>query len=505
MDNIIEQIRLYNNLYRLGKPIISDFEYDRLIEKYNFKEISEIKSMRAIYNFDDLILEWNKLGNNEKLIEPKLDGMTLLLEYKFGKLINAYTKGNFDQNRNVLKNISSIVPNILKEPLTILVRGELIISKTNYKLIHKNFSSIRSATCGAVLGKNPNIVSQRRVCFIAFSFIHSSANNCLEDKEYFKDIFNIIPTLSIMTKFSLEEIKNNMNNLLKTYDFECDGIVIKLNNYIDQKKLGATSTDDRWLIAMKYIKPTLTTKVIDIKYSVSKHGRNIPVLIVEPIKFQNTNISHRLINKVAGLNISLLESLSINIGSKIAVELRSIAIPVLNQVLESVPYKKITNCISCNSQLINIDHCININCAEMKSFKLLQIFKILKIKQIGIIAVNKFIKHNIQNVASILLLNKDELEIILNSKKQATTIFNQLQFKLKNITALEILTSFSIPGIGMTTLKKIQQYNKFLNIKELKLTNFENLKFLGPKTAETLYNFIIKNNIELSYFDDILF
>lgn len=474
-----------DNSYISGNPIITDFEYDRLNLK---KQISDIKSMKSVFDWETCYKEYIKLGDGLKIIEPKLDGMTLLLEYQEGNIVGAFSKGNYGQKRNVLNNIISILPNNISYKKNIQFRGELIISKNNYKLIDTEFSSIRSATCGAVLGKNINFVFQRKIEFICFSVINSENKNVLEDKEEFSKYFKFVDSLAKETIYN-KEILSEQLEIINNYEYPCDGIVIKLNNYEEQQKLGSTASDDKWLFAMKPNKEILSSRVIDIFYNVSKHGRIIPILKIEPLIFNKD--SKIKVERIAGLSIPILIKKNIGINSIISVEIRSIAIPCLNSVLKSVEYQKILNCVSCGENLKNIEWCVNINCPEMLSMKLTQILKSLKIVGMGIGLVRRLINYNIKTFVDLLNIDIELLTKIVGNKK-AIVVFEQL--KNINLTANKIILSMSWPGIGNNVLKKIIKH-KILNIKMLRQ---DLLKLnLGEQTSINLT--MLLNNLSAEY------
>jgi DNA ligase (NAD+) len=471
---MFEEEKNLESSYLAGKPLISDYEYDQLnLPKYP----SLIKSMKSVYNIDDFKTEFDKLGIGLKVIEPKLDGMTLLLEYKDGILIDAWSKGNYGVRNSVLKNILDIVPNILTEKLNIQVRGELVISKLKYMAISEQFSSIRSATCGAVLCKEPKFVSKRGVEFVAFSVINSGNDNVLTDKTNFVNYFNFVETIDCVELYEECKIEKYFN-FIENSVFSCDGIVIKLNNYNLHIKLGSTNSEDRWLFALKPNKEVLSTEVLDIIYNVSKHGRNIPILKIKPLEFNKD--SKIRVERVAGLTIPILMKKQIGIGSLISVEIRSIAIPCLDSVLNSITYIPPVNCISCSSILVDYDLCLNSDCPAMLSMKLTQILKGLGIKGVGINLAERLVKFGCKDFISILELSKNELSKILGDKK-SLIFYNQLQSLDK--TANNLILSYSLPGITKLIVDKLISFS-IKNIFMLR-QNLNNLN-LGTKTTNTL-------------------
>ena len=225
-----QQITEIETSYIEGNPIITDFEYDQLNLP---KEKNSIKSMRSIFDIEELkdFLHKN-FQYDEYLIEPKIDGMTLLLFYKNGNLVSCQTKGNKNAQQrdifNTIKNIDNI-PLKIEFLSDLVIRGELTIEKNFFlENLKHEFSSVRSCVCGSVYSKDNKLVITRNIKFIAFYFENNIFKYHSENKNYFEKYFCIVPTIKYNLDFTII-----IKEIEQSYPFYCDGIVFKINSLVD--------------------------------------------------------------------------------------------------------------------------------------------------------------------------------------------------------------------------------------------------------------------------------
>lgn len=465
-----------NENYLLGKPRITDFEYDQLNIP---KEASSIKSMKAVYTDEDVRRLLATFGDFEWFLEPKLDGMTAVATYKQGILEEVVTKGSTGNSRTITTSVSEILPGKLDSPVDVTVRGELIIRKENFK---EEFSSIRSAVCGAVLCQDGiNVVRERCVEFVAFNFQTTMFSGALDAKKYFSNYFTVVETLpSVDLHLGVDYLMSQTN--IAGMRYPCDGIVVKVNSYEAQQYLGSTQTEDRWLFAVKPYFESLSTEVVDIDYRVSKHGRNIPVLVVSPVTFLHTTSMTRLrVCRVAVGSISLLEQRSIGISSIVSIKLASSAIPCLDSVLSAAPFVKPVSCISCRCELVDLDLCTNPLCPQANESRLVSILRMLKLSSITRRTINLLVGRGHVDVLSWSQLSLEYLRSFL-TEKQSTLVFEQ--FAQLSISAQNVIFALSIPGVSASVVRRIRS-SGISDIGELKVA-LEGKPFLGSRTSQVL-------------------
>jgi len=483
---MIYTIKEIEEAYNTGNPIITDFEYDKL---QVVKEADSLKSMSALFEYHKLQEFLLKNFKSDFIIEPKIDGISLLLKYSQGKLIFAQTKGN---NITVQKEIFNSVLNIENIPKTIdfyddlIVRGELTIDKNFYlEYLQTQFSSPRSCVCSSIYSKDLSLIKERKIQFIAFYFNTKSFDSSAESKEFFQQMFAVTPNLS------KEKHPEQLLDELINYNFFCDGIVFKLDSEKERNIMGETDSDNRWEIAFKRSIPALTAKVIDIHLNATLTGKQSPIATITPIVFDNQSnikISHVSLN-----NIKTILSKKIGIGSEIIVELKSLAIPILKQVVIEKEFIPPNNCVSCHSLLNNEWVCENYFCNAKISLNLEFIFKKLKFRNFGIKNAKLFSSH-CKDVIDLLNLTSEKINHILTPKK-AQDFYEQLKIIKKTITSKNILSCY-LGRIPMLTMKHLNKLEKFSFFELKHMTEKELISHIGKISGTNLYNLLYNTDIK---------
>jgi len=345
LEELATLINKHNYFYHTkDQPQISDDEYDKLVKENleleskfpeltlkispsnkvggkiqnKFKKSNHLSSMYSLANgfnekdlieFDERIKKFLNLKVNKKLeyiCEPKIDGLSLNLTYKNGTLISAATRGDGKVGEDVTKNITNIknIPQKLKNnyPDLIEIRGEVFITKSDFKKINSNldeknkFSNPRNAAAGSLRQLDYNISKSRPLKFLAHGIGKSSTVFSEFDKFYqsikkfgiSRNILNLKTTnLESIYKF-YKEIDNKRSSL----DYDIDGLVVKLNNLSNQKRLGIVGKNPRWSIALKFSAKKAITLIQDIDFQVGRTGSITPVARLESVNLGGVIISN---------------------------------------------------------------------------------------------------------------------------------------------------------------------------------------------------------------------
>ena len=380
---LAELINKHNHHYHTkDKPIIEDWEYDKLVKENSilenkfpklklklspsskvgsqiqnkFSKSVHLSAMHSLANgfneedlidFDERVKKFLNLQINETLeyiCEPKIDGLSLNLTYKNGILISAATRGDGNIGENVTKNISNIknIPQKLKNdfPNLIEIRGEVFINKLDFekinsKLDEKNkFSNPRNAAAGSLRQLDYSISKSRPLKFLAHGIGQSSKKN-LKFDNFYKDIerYGIKKNeLSIKTK-SLKKVYKfyqEINNKRSILEYDIDGLVVKLNNLSDQKRLGIVGKNPRWSIALKFSAEKATTLIKEIDFQVGRTGSITPVARLESVNLGGVIISNATLH-----NFDEIKKKNIHIGDIIEIQRAGDVIPQVLRVVKS--------------------------------------------------------------------------------------------------------------------------------------------------------------------------
>tara|TARA_B100000686_G_scaffold138674_1_gene146124 strand:- start:9701 stop:11713 length:2013 start_codon:yes stop_codon:yes gene_type:complete len=337
--NKIKEFQKHNKLYyQKSVPIISDKEFDdlknQIIElenKYKFlqsnlspsvsvgfkpsknflksKHRVQMLSLSNAFDENDLINFEKKIHNylNEKIkfeysVEPKIDGISASLTYKFGKLETGVSRGDGKNGELITENLKTIkdIPIYVKDknfPDDIEIRGEVFIKKKDFEKLKENFANARNAASGSLRQKNPSDTKKIPLNFIAYTFGYIEKSKFKFQSEFlnalnkwgfktskYNKVIKDIKELSLYHK----KFENQRFQL----DYDIDGLVYKVNKLDLQKRLGFTSNAPRWAIAHKFSANSAYSEILNIDIQVGRTGALTPVAKIKPVNIGGVIVSN---------------------------------------------------------------------------------------------------------------------------------------------------------------------------------------------------------------------
>ena len=556
LSELSKEITKHNHLYHnLDSPKISDSEYDKLIKENNLREknyphlilnnspnkligakikskflkIKHINQMFSLGNafsrqdLDDFIKRINRFLNQSEsnnfrfLSEPKIDGLSLNLIYKNGRLVSAGTRGDGFTGENVLENITQIkeIPLNLNRnyPDLIEIRGEIYINKMDFEVINNNlstkdkFANPRNAAAGSLRQLDTSISHNRPLRFIAHGIGFSS--KLYENIQGFYQDLNKwkIPTNEFV-KFCLspDEIMNHYNIINQKradIEFDIDGLVVKIDNIELQKRLGYVGKNPRWAIALKFSAEKAETTILDIDFQIGRTGAITPVARLKPV-----NIGGVIVSNVSLHNFDEINKKNINIKDTVEIERAGDVIPHVTKLISKK--SNINNkiypprvCPDCKGKTIRekgeaILRCSNkYGCNSQKIGQLIHFVgkKSLNIDGFGEKQIKQFYNLKlIENIEDIFHLKKYKIKI-LNLEGWGELSYNNLINaieKSKSISLEKFIYSLGIRYIGEINSELLTKESK--NLRELILltksrSKLENIDGLGPKAISSLIEY----------------
>lgn len=417
---IDELIKILNKAsyeyYQLDKPTITDQEYDDYMDelirletnnphlvrpdsptlKVGSEVISEFKkvthstpmlSLGDIFNYDE-VMEFDErikktISNPQYVCELKIDGLSVSLIYEKGKLIRAVTRGDGQTGEDITHNVRTIknVPLSLPNDIDIEVRGEIYMPKASFEKLNREkeengenkFANPRNAAAGSVRQLDSKIAAQRNLATFIYHLpnaknydIHSQ----YEALNYMKELtFTVNPHIKkVSSIMEVIEYLKYWNEHRNTLEYDIDGIVIKVNNFNDQDKLGFTVRVPRWAIAYKFPAEQVLTKLKDIEFCVGRTGKVTPRAELDPVRVAGSLVSSATLH-----NEDYILSKDIRIGDTVCIQKAGDIIPEVVEVKferrqgNEKRFEMITHCPICNTELIKKDSeaayfCPNIHC-----------------------------------------------------------------------------------------------------------------------------------------------
>ncbi len=537
------------------KPRINDAEFDKLVRenlelelKYpklklsdstsgkvgskiqnKFIKSSHLSPMHSLangFNLQDLIefdervkkfLNISSKKNLEYICEPKIDGLSLNLTYRNGNLLSAATRGDGKIGENVTKNIKNIknIPQKLKGnfPDLIEIRGEVFLTKSDFQKINENlddknkFSNPRNAAAGSLRQLDYNISRSRPLKFLAHGIGKSSKNFIQIDKFYenlksfgiSRNLFNLqTSNLKLIYDF-YKQVDNKRSSL----DYDIDGLVIKLNNLSDQKRLGIVGKNPRWSIALKFSAEKGITLIKDIDFQVGRTGSITPVARLESVNIGGVIISNATLH-----NFDEIRKKNIQIGDMVEIQRAGEVIPqVLRVIKKNTSYSKKINppkkCPVCRGETHKekneaVLRCTNTyGCYAQKISQIIHFIskKALNIDGFGEKQAKQFYDLKIiTNIVDIFLLEKNK-KIIENLEGWGNLSFNNLISsieKSKIISLDKFIYSLGIRFIGEINAeilaKEFKNINNFISLTNNK-SKLSNIDGLGPKAVSSILEY----------------
>lgn len=549
------------NYYALDKPTISDFEFDKLLDELIaleklFPELilrnspsqrvggiitKEFKSVKHCYpmlslgnsysvddmiDFDRKVFEGLQINQNglfpqqvQYVCELKFDGLSIGLTYKDGDLLKAITRGDGAQGDDVTNNVKTIKSIPLKlqgnYPAQFEIRGEIFLPKKIFETINKEREEIgdaplanpRNAASGTMKMQDSKVVASRKLdCFLYyllgdempfqthFDNLHAANNWGFKISKHSKLCTNIAEVLDFISYWN-----THRHNL----PFEIDGIVIKVNEYKQQKQLGFTAKSPRWAIAYKFKAEQVSTKLLSINYQVGRTGAITPVANLQPVQLAGT-----IVKRASLHNADIIEKLDIRLNDFVFVEKGGEIIPKIigvdlnNRNTENIKTNYISHCPECGAELVRKEgeanhYCPNENGCSPQIKGRLEHFvsrKAMNIDSLGGETISQLVEANlIKTIADIYDLKKEQLlPLDRMAEKSAQNLIEGIE-QSKKVNFERVLYAIGIRHVGETTAKKIARKVKSIDVLST-LTNEQLLEI--DEVGETIALSII------TFFDD---
>lgn len=533
-----------HDYYTLDNPTITDQEYDRYMEELQRLEeeypqykkidsptqrvgsevISEFKkvtheipmlSLGDIFNEDEIIEfdeKVKKVVPNPKYVaELKIDGLSVSLLYRNGELVRAATRGDGVVGEDITHNAKTIkdIPLRIKKPIDIEVRGEIYMSKASFKKLNENganFANPRNAAAGSVRQLDSKVAASRNLS----NFIYH-----LPDPEDY-NIHTHYDALNFMKELGFTVSPNNkkVNNIDELMDYinywtkerpnlpyEIDGIVIKVNDLNDQKKLGYTARCPKWAIAYKFPAEEVLTKVRDIIFTVGRTGQVTPSAILEPVRVMGS-----LISKATLHNEDYVVSKDIRVGDTVSIKKAGDVIP---EVVRSLPerrvgtekkFEMIKNCPMCGSVLVRKEdesayYCMNEHCPARWQEKLIHYTSrhALNIEGFGDRIIEDFYNLGfIKTYEDFYTLDKhkeDLMELEGYGSKKVNNLLTEIE-NSKNLSLERLLFGLSIRHVGQKTADILaRNFNNIDNLMNASVEDIAAVKDIGMTIAKSVVKF----------------
>ena len=552
IQKLIREINYHNYRYHvLDDPIISDHEYDQLLIKLRqleavhpeainpdsptqriggiilekFRKISHPAPILSLANaFSDRdILDWyeriSKIDEGVKrtsfVLEPKIDGLTVVLHYKNGILIGGATRGDGIIGEDVSENLKTIKSIPLRIPIDaqgptppedIFIRGEVYIAKKDFESLNKmleetgekTYQNPRNTAAGSLRQLDPKITSTRPLNILCYAIVSSSSempetqwgtleylkasgfpvSNRNENQQKIDDV---------ITAFSRWQGQRDL------FPFELDGVVIKIIDLNLASRLGFVGKDPRGAIAFKFPAREVTTKLIDIGINVGRTGVLTPTALLEPVELGGVVIRQATLH-----NFDYIKSKDIRIGDRVLLKRAGDVIPyVIGPITETRDGSEKTfqlpdKCPDCHQSVEHLEnevawYCVNSACPAqlIRNIEHFVSRETMDIIGLGIKIVEQLVESKlVGDIADLYSLKKEDLLKLEGfAEKKAENLLNSIQnSKKQNLSRL--IAALGIRGVGEIAAADLaRQFKSLDSLAAADRESLQDIEGIGPNIA----------------------
>lgn len=564
ISQLIEQINHHNHLYYVeSNPEISDYEFDMLLRKLQdleaafpqftspnsptkrvggditkkFESVTHRFPMLSLSNTysEEEIVEWeNRIkklieGPIEFVCELKYDGVAIGIRYENGQLTRAVTRGDGEKGEDVTANVRTIrsIPLSLKGdfPADFEIRGEIFMPHAQFKKLNEEredigealFANPRNTASGSLKMQDSKVVAERGLD----SYLYGIYGTDIQARGHFESVqqggtwgfkIPLDKNKFILKTDSIEGIMEFIHYWDKKREdlpFDIDGIVLKVNDYQQQKTLGFTAKSPRWAIAYKFKANRVETKLNEVTYQVGRTGAITPVANLMPVQLGGTTVKRASLH-----NADQIEKLDLHVGDYVYVEKGGEIIPKIvgvnpdKRIDSSLKVEFLENCPECQTALIRREgeaqhYCPNDKTCPPQVKGRIEHFisrKAMNIDGLGSETVDLLVeKRLILNIADLYDLTYEQiLNLDRMAEKSAVNLIKGIELS-KEVPFERVLFGIGIRFVGETVAKKLAKH--FKNIDNIKNALYDQLieaDEIGEKIAISIQQFFLEEeNVKL--------
>ena len=509
-----ETIERHNHSYYvLDNPTISDYDYDRLLHELidleaefpalaaensptrrvggaalntfapvrhevqmgSLQDVFDVEELRA---FDTRVRE--TVACPVYTVEPKIDGLSVSLEYRNGQFVRGSIRGDGITGEDVSENLKTVrsIPMSLREPLPFLeVRGEVYMPRASFDRVvarqleneEEPFKNPRNAAAGSLRQKDSRVTAQRGLDIFVFNIQQVEGKNLSAHRESLDFLqeqgFKVIPTCKRFSEIesAIAEVER-IGEARYQFPFDIDGAVIKVDSFADRELLGATSKFPRWAVAFKYPPEEKETTLRDILIQVGRTGALTPTAVFEPITLAGTTVSRAVLH-----NQDFINEKGVAVGDRIIVRKAGDIIPEVVAVAHhqegAPPYQIPSICPSCGSIAEREEgeavlRCVNMACPAQVARNLVHFASrdAMDVDGLGPAIVHQLLDAGlVQSFADLYTLEEGQLaKLERMGKRSAKNLVNALEAS-KSRDLSRLLFALGIRGIGQRSAQLLAQ------------------------------------------------
>lgn len=546
IENLRATLRYHSDrYYNDDAPEIEDYEYDMMMrelkgleEKYpefdsadsptkrvggkadnsfasvehtvRMESLQDAFSKEEIFDFDRRVKE--NVSDVHYVVEPKIDGLSVSLEYVNGEFFRGSTRGDGNVGEDVSGNLRVIhnIPLKLNHALPYIeVRGEVYMPKKSFdrlvdrQLINdeKPFKNPRNAAAGSLRQKDSEVAATRGLDIFVFNIQQIEGKELTSHKEsldYLKELgFNTIPYYE-----RVDDIETAFEKVLQIgekrgeLEFDIDGAVIKVDDFSEREQLGSTAKFPKWAVAFKYPPEEKQTEILDIEITVGRTGKLTPTAVLSPVHLAGTTVSRATLH-----NQDFINEKGVNIGDIVTVRKAGDIIPevlCVNEKRSNGSFVYPERCPSCNEKVVREEgesdiRCINPECPAQLLRNLIHYCSrdAMDIEGLGPSIIETFVNEGmIKTVTDIYRLDKEKIASLDGFQQTSANNIIDSVNKSKNNDLSKLIFAFGIRHIGAKAAKLLSdEFKNIDNLMNASLEAISDIDGFGDIMAKSAFDF----------------
>jgi len=542
IEELRATIKYHNDLYyNQDSPELEDFEYDALTRELKqlekdfpqlvtadsptqnvggmanklFSPVTHtvrMESLQDVFSFEEVKEFFDKIDCSKTVfsVEPKIDGLSVSLEYENGRLVRGSTRGDGNVGEDVTQNILCIssVPKTINYEGLLEVRGEVYMSKESFLNLVKSQELLgeppaknpRNAAAGSLRQKNSEVTKSRNLDIFIFNIqkCEKKFSSHIESLDFLKDLgFCVLPSYKKCLSYTeatkeIESIGENRGG----FGFDIDGAVIKVDNINYREVLGSTAKYPKWAVAYKYPPEEKDTVLRNIEINVGRTGALTPTAVFDPVFLAGTTVSRAVLH-----NEDFIKQKGISIGDTITVRKAGEIIPEVLGVKKSCGesvYEMPKTCPSCGSPVFReedeaVIRCTNADCPAQLLRHLIHFTSrdAMDIEGLGPAVLEQLLEAGI--ISDIVDLYRiDFSKVIMLERTGEKTVNNMINAieKSKENDLSKLIFALGIRHIGSKAAKLISEHFKTVDkILDASYEDYLNIEGFGDIMARSAFEF----------------
>lgn len=489
---------------------IASGRFEKVQHAVQMASLQDVFSLEQVGSFTEKCRE--ELDSPEFSVEPKIDGLSVSLEYENGLLVRGSTRGDGFTGEDVTANIRTIrsIPLSIKNaPEFLEVRGEVYMPKNSFEELveqqerngEQPFKNPRNAASGSLRQKDPKTTASRKLDIFIFNIQQCTGRDFsthTETLDYLKSLgFKVIPSYKKCTEVSeiTEEIER-IGQERSGFMFDIDGVVIKVNSLEQRKAMGATSKTPKWAVAYKYPPEEKETTLLDIEINVGRTGAITPVAVFDPIILAGTSVSRAVLH-----NQDFITEKDIRTGDRIIVRKAGEIIPEVlrsvSHVENSVPFTLPDKCPVCGTKAVreedeSVLRCPNPECPAQLLKNLIHYASkdAMNIDGLGEANMSLFVEKGlVKSPADLYTLRKEQISVLDRmGDKSAENLLEAIE-KSKSLELDRLIYALGIRNIGRRNSTLIcERFSDIDSLLDASKEDILTIDGVGDVMAENLVN-----------------